>query len=262
LVAIADAVADISAGFARYPLWSYMAVRELKLRYARSFIGPFWVTLTMAAWVIGMSLVSGGLFGASLRDSMPYVTLGIVAWTFLATVLNESASCVVAAKHILLQSRMPVTTFVWLVLFRNLIVAGHNMAIFAVLVVAFGLWPNMNWLWLLAGLPPLLLAALGMSLLVAVITPRYRDLAPLIGSLTTIGFLLSPVMWRPDNMVRFRFIYDYNPFAHLIAIFREPLLGRVPPIESLEAAGATAAVTLLLGFLALAGVRRRLTYWL
>jgi lipopolysaccharide transport system permease protein len=262
LVAISDAVADLRGGFERFPLWRYLAFRELRLRYARSFIGPFWITVTMAVWVTGISLLMGGLFGAPLREIAPYITLGVIAWTFLSSVLNEGAACVLTAKGILMQSRVPATTFVWLVMFRNLIVGGHHLVIFAALVVIFGLWPNANWLWLLAGLPLVLLAMFGAALFLAVVTPRFRDLAPFVGSLMTIGFFLSPVMWRPDDLVRHKFLFDFNPFAHLLVIFREPLLGHAPPPLSLAVAAATAVTTLALGFFALALVRRRLTYWL
>ena len=229
---LAIASRDIGQGFQKFPLWRYMACRELRLRYARSFIGPFWITISMGLWVIALSLLYGGLFGAPLEEVAPFITLGVVIWTYLQAVMTEGSTSLMQAKGMLEQMETPISTFVWLVVLRNIIVAGHHMTIFVILIFLYGLWPNMNWLWLGIGLPILLIAGFAMCLFVAVLTPRFRDIAPLTTNFMTVGFFLSPVMWRPSDLQKNEFIVDYNPFTHLMAVFREPLLGRTPDMIS------------------------------
>lgn len=259
---VKSATRELVGGFSQMRLWSFMARRELKLRYARSFIGPFWITLAMGTWLIALSLVYGGLFGASLSEITPHILLGIVPWTFLSATIDESSSCLIRAKSFFLQAKMPLTTFVYLVVFRNLIVGLHHMVIFIALVFVFQLWPNANWLWALVGLLLLVMTAFGLALTAAVLTPRFRDLEPLIVNLTTVGFFLSPVMWRPQDLVRNSFVYDYNPFAHLLDVFRMPLLGEAPDPTSLLIASCTAVVALLTGFIVLGANRNRVIFWL
>jgi len=239
-----------------------MGWRELKLRYARSFIGPFWITLAMGTWLLALSLVYGGLFGAPLHVIAPHILLGVVPWTFLSATANESAASIMKAKNFLLQTKMPVSTFVYLVIFRNLIVGLHHMVIFVGLVVVFKMWLNFNALWSIVGLACLILTGFGIGLITAVLTPRFRDLQPLINNLTTVGFFLSPVMWRPQDLVRYKFVYEYNPFAHLLDLFRLPLLGQAPEPLTLYVACGTAVFTPLVGFLVLGAYRKRIMFWL
>lgn len=259
---VVNAASDLYLGFAQIRLWSFMARRELRLRYARSFIGPFWITLAMGTWLIALSLVYGGLFGASLKEITPHILLGMIPWTFLSATADESAACLVRAKSFFLQAKMPLSTFMYLVVFRNLIVAFHHMVIFVALVFIFQIWPNVNWVWSLLGLFLLMVSAFGISMIAAVLTPRFRDLEPLIANLTTVGFFLSPVMWRPEDLARNKFVYEYNPFAHLLAVFRDPLLGQAPEQLSLIVASATAGFFLITGFLVLGANRNRVVFWL
>lgn len=256
------AARDIVGGFGKFPLWRYMAFRELRLRYARSFIGPFWITISMGLWVIALSLLYGGLFGAPLEEVAPFITLGVVIWTYLQAVLTEGSTSLMTAKGMLEQMETPISTFVWLVLLRNIIVAGHHMMIFVVLIFLYGLWPNMNWLWLCIGIPILLIVGFAMTLFAAVLTPRFRDLAPLITNFMTVGFFLSPVMWRPSDLQKNQFIVDYNPFTHLLAVFREPLLGRVPDMVSIIVSASIAVGLLLIAMLLLGNKKHKIIFWL
>ena len=257
-----EACADLAGGFMRHPVWRFMADRELKLRYARSFLGPIWITLTMGFWVAGLTLLYGGLFGAPLREIAPFITLGVIAWNFLTALLTEGCVCFLQAKGYLMQSRMPISTFVWLVFYRNLLVLAHNMGIFVVLVFAFQLWPNTNWLWALVGWPILFLAGFGFTMLLSVIAARFRDITPLVHSIMTVGFFLTPVMWRPTDLQKNEFIATYNPFAHLLDMFRTPLLGEAPTQYSIIFALVTAVVLFLAGLIAIAVSRRNIMFWL
>lgn len=262
LSSISAAMDDFTGGLSRYPLWHYLAHREVKLRYARSFLGPVWITLTMALWVTGLSLLYGGLFGASLGEVAPFITLGVIGWNFITTVMQEGCVSFVSARGYLLQSKMPLTTFTWLVFYRNVIILSHNMLVFFALVFIFQLWPNMNWLWILAGWPLVFLSGFSLCLLLAVLAARYRDITPLVSSVMTVGFFLTPVMWRPSDLTKNRFIADLNPFAQLLEVFRSPLLGERPSDYALIFAACTTLALLVAAFMALATSKKRILYWL
>lgn len=253
---------DLIGGFRRHPLWRFMADRELKLRYARSFLGPIWITLTMGFWVAGLTLLYGGLFGAPLREIAPFITLGVISWNFLAAVMNESCTCFLSAKGYLMQSRMPLPTFVWLVFYRNILVLLHNMAIYFLMVLIFQLWPNQNWLLAFIGWPVFFLAALGFAMLLSVLAARFRDITPLVSSIMTVGFFLTPVMWRPADLMKNHYIAAYNPLAHLITVFRDPLLGVAPSQYAILFALVTAIVLFLAGLVAIAASRKNIMFWL
>lgn len=253
---------DLLGGLRSFPLWYFMAHRELKLRYARSFLGPIWITLTMAFWVGGLTLLYGGLFGAPLEEIAPFITLGVIAWNFLTAVMVEGCTSLITARGYLLQSPVALSTFTWLVFYRNLLILMHNMTVFVILMVVFQLWPNVNWLWALVGWPILFIAGFGLALLFSITAARFRDIAPLVSSIMTIGFFLTPVMWRPSDLVKNQFIATWNPFTHLLEVFRAPLLGVAPSELSLLAATGISLFLLLSSLWALAASKRQLIFWL
>ncbi|MCU1340557.1 MAG: transporter permease, partial [Bryobacterales bacterium] len=48
------AARDIYGGISNFRLWSMIGWRDIKQRYRRSTLGPFWLTLSMAFMVTGL----------------------------------------------------------------------------------------------------------------------------------------------------------------------------------------------------------------
>ena len=55
------AVSDIREGLRRRRSWSYLAVENVKNRYRRTVLGPWWLTLQMVIFIVGISIVFGQL---------------------------------------------------------------------------------------------------------------------------------------------------------------------------------------------------------
>jgi hypothetical protein len=100
---------DLLHGFCNLPLVWTVARQDVKLRYARSVIGPLWITITMALYVVALGFVFGGLFGASIRDVVPWIALGMIAWNLLANILTEASVVLVQNRGLLLQAKLSVS---------------------------------------------------------------------------------------------------------------------------------------------------------
>ena len=59
---IALAMRDIIAGLRAYELWTTIGWHDIRQRYRRSVVGPFWITISMAAMIVGLSYLYSGLF--------------------------------------------------------------------------------------------------------------------------------------------------------------------------------------------------------
>ena len=67
--------------------------------------------------------------------------------------------------------------------------------------------------------------ALAVCLLLGAFCARFRDIAPIIGSVMQIAFFLTPVIWQPEQLGRHVVLLPFNPFFALLEIVRAPLLG-------------------------------------
>ena len=74
------ALRDIAEGLHRWRLWGLMGWQDIRRRYRRSVLGPFWLTLSMGVLVVTLGFLYGALFGIAIDDYLPYLTLGFLAW--------------------------------------------------------------------------------------------------------------------------------------------------------------------------------------
>ena len=56
---LSDPLRDFSSALERWRLWSLLGWLDIRQRYARSALGPFWITLSMGVMVGSLGLVYG-----------------------------------------------------------------------------------------------------------------------------------------------------------------------------------------------------------
>jgi lipopolysaccharide transport system permease protein len=253
---------DLELGRRQLPLVVHMAWQDIRVKYARTVLGPFWITVTLGMYVMAMAFVFGGLFNTPLAVLLPWVTLGLITFGYISNIMMESSTVLINNKSMLLQTRMSFAIWVVFVTLRNMLVAAHHLVVFVGVVILLRLEISLTWLLFIPGAVIMTVFAFGIGLIAAIASARFRDLPPLIVNLYTVGLLAVPVLWRPDDLQRYRGIADYNPVTYLMAVVREPLLGQVPGQSTYVIAIVSAAVVVGLGFLLLAMTRRRIMLWL
>jgi ABC-type polysaccharide/polyol phosphate export permease len=146
---------------------------------------------------------------------------------------------------------------------RNLIYLGHHLVIVLGVLVYFNYWNHANYPVALLGLILLVANIAWISLLVAIISARFRDIPQIVQSITQAAAIMTPVFWLPDRIPeRYHLILDANPFYHLLEAVRAPLLGKgVAPHTFLFLAGM-AAVGWVLTFVLFSNTRRRIVHYL
>ena len=65
---------------------------DIKIRYVRSTLGPFWITLSMIILIGGLSFVFVSLWGIPLKRTMPWIALGIIMWNYISNYIDESST--------------------------------------------------------------------------------------------------------------------------------------------------------------------------
>jgi ABC-type polysaccharide/polyol phosphate export permease len=228
---LAQALDDIAGGAARWWIWSNMAWEDIRLRYRGSMLGPFWLTLSMAVMIATLGIVYSTIFAAKIRTYLPFLTLGLLLWTFISAVVGEGCTCFISAESIIRQVRMPFTTHVFRVLYRNLIVLGHNAVVYLAVVWLFAVPIDARALVALPGLALDIANGIWVCLLLGMLSARFRDVVPIVGSVIQIVFFTTPILWLPASLNgHYQWIVDFNPIYAMIEIVRAPLLGQ--PVQA------------------------------
>ncbi|GGI32121.1 glycosyltransferase [Bradyrhizobium guangdongense] len=209
-----------SIGIAAILAWS-----DMRHRYVRSLLGPFWMSLQMAIVVAVLGSVIGQMSNGDMLARLPMLALSMTAWTFLNSVVLDATTALQNSASLIRDRALPPVIFLLQCTFRQGLFALHNAC------VPLALWllltPH-NLSGALAALPGLSLfvvCTFALSLVLGALATRYRDLKPIIESTLMLAFLASPVIWSADMVNHRSTVMRLNPLTHLFAVWREPLTG-------------------------------------
>ena len=256
---------DLIDGARRVNLWARLGWMEVKRRYRRTVIGPFWSVVSLATFVATMGAVGAGLWRLDLYTYLPYLTAGMLAWTMISTSLGEACGVFIANTNLFRNSRCDFSLLAYSLVWRNLLVFLHHLVAYALVVLAlaphFLLSPAT--LLLLPGLALLALNGVWITLLLGMACLRFRDIQQIVLSVLQICFIITPILWPADLLVgngRLVFV-DLNPIYHCVNVVRAPLLGTVPAAESYLVVAGLAVIGWLVTYWLFGRFRARIPYW-
>lgn len=257
------ALQDIADGIMSWRIWFLLGSQDIRLRYRRSMLGPFWLTLSMAITVYSMGFLYGHLFKMDLQQYFPFLAAGMLIWTLISTTVNESTNAFMEAAGYLKQMKLPYIAFILRVVTRNIITFAHNIiAIIPIMFychISFG-WHTFAIIW---GVMIVAVNGVVYGMILALLGSRFRDIEKVIQSVIQVIFFLTPVMWMPKLLPeKYYFVMKFNPFAQFIDLIREPLMGFWPSLyTNVFVLGITIIGLVLMMFL-FTKVRHRIIYWL
>lgn len=258
---LSRAVTDIGEGVQLYWLWSRLAYHDIKMRYRGSVIGPFWLTLTTGIMAGSMGFLYAKLFKIDVHDYMPFVTIGLIVWQFISTTVNEACMTFVAVAGEVQQVRLPFSSHIFRLVYRNFLVLGHNVIILPIVLVIFPSHVSSTLLTLIPALVVIAFNAGWLACLLGMFGARYRDLPPIVANFLQVLFFVTPIFWKPEALGRFRMIAQFNPLNAAIDIIRAPLLGGMPDSASWPMMLMMTAIGCTGTFFFFARFRGRIAYW-
>jgi ABC-type polysaccharide/polyol phosphate export permease len=252
---------DLFDGLRAHRVWIQLARMDIKQRYRRSLLGPFWITIAMVVWIVAIGPLYSVLLGIGSREFIPYLAMGIITWGLVSGVLLEGANAFVSAENLVRSVRLPYTVHILRVLQRNLIVFLHNLLAFVPFMIWLGIWPQWRWLAAIPGVALILLAALPTSFMLGTLSARFRDLQQMIASIVQLMFFVTPIFWQPSLLGERTYLADYNPFHLLLETVRGPIVDGIPPLAVYLRVFALIAFLFLVAAPFFSRYRRRLAFW-
>ena len=259
------ALADIIEGARASHLWGLLGWQDIRRRYRRSIIGPFWLTISMGVLVATLGTLYGALLKVDPAVYVPHLALGFIVWTLISGLITDGCTAFITAESIIKQTNLPLSVHVYRIVWRNCLILCHNAAIFVAVVALFAV--STGWIGFLAlpGLAFLVLNGIWVGLVLGVVSARFRDVPPILESVVRILFFVTPIIWMPELMpgraLMLAVVLDFNPLFHFVEVVRAPLLGQAPELVSWLAVSGITLGGWLLAFALLRRYRRRIAYW-
>ena len=258
---IAIGFLDLLESIKLWRLWSLLGWLEIRQRYARSTLGPFWLTISMGILVGTMGVVYGLLLGQNLSNYLPMVAIGIVVWALFSSIVSEGSSAYIMSANYIKQVKTPRLIYIFQVSWKSLVIFAHNAVIILIILIFVGIHKPFLSLLSIVGLILLLLNATWIAAFVGLISARFRDFPQMVQALLQVAFYVTPIVFEAKMLGKYDWIVLLNPISYLVIIIREPLLGKTPSLI----AWAIAVLMALFGWLIVLYLtgkyHKRIPYW-
>lgn len=199
--------------------------REIKRKYARSYLGIVWSVLNPLLSMAVMSMIFTTIFKRSIENYPVYFLTGSILWSLFTGATNSAMTALVDNKTMLIKVKLPMAVFPLSRCFTALTNFGYSMVAYAIMLVVFQIKPNLYLplIFLYGGL--LFLFAVGIGYILSVLYVLFGDIQHLYSVLLTIWMYMSalfyPVSSTSESM---QAVIIRNPIYNYIACARKCVL--------------------------------------
>ena len=238
-------------GFFQYRnLLRQLVIRDLKIKYRRSFLGYLWSVLNPLMIMIVMTIVFSTMFRRNIENFPVYLLTGQVLFNFMTNSTNQSMRSILSSAALLKKTYVPKYIFSLSKATSCLVDLVLSLGALALVVVFTGVRPT----WCMVLFPVVLLQlyvfCVGLGLFLAQATVFFRDIQYIYSVITTAWMYLTPVFYPPDILPEpvFQAVQTFNPMYCYITQFRDVILYGVMPSWQLWGQGCLiAGISLLIG---------------
>ena len=206
-----------------------MARREMVDMHAGQVAGVVWLIVHPLLLFVVYAFLFTVVFkvriaGRGPNDYVIYLFSGLVPWLLTQDVLSRTANVLVANISIVKSVMFPIEVLVAKTVLSSVAVQFVLLAATVIyIVVSREALPA-----ILLLLPLLFFLHLtllwGLALLLAAVTPYFRDVPEIVRVFLTVNIYLMPIMYLPDMApAPLRFILIINPFSSLIWCYQDVL---------------------------------------
>ena len=206
--------------------WWFTATARTRARFARTFLGSFWLGLSNLLSIAALALVYGTVF--KVQDFSTYVVylgIGLVVWNGISSAIGSAPNLFEHNQahvqntnlnpifYVLEEWAFQLQTFLqsFLLVLLALSWFQHNLLLN---LIAYGWLPLLNLFLFLFWLP----------MIVCLLGARYRDFYQLVPIVLQLVFLLSPILYRKDNLGGMAWTANFNPLYQVLSPVRHALM--------------------------------------
>jgi ABC-type polysaccharide/polyol phosphate export permease/GT2 family glycosyltransferase len=214
-------------------IWN-LTLRDLKVKYKRSWLGFFWTLLNPLIVVAVLVAVFSYIVRIPIENYWAFLVSGYFVFFFFSTALDGSVQAALGNAYLWRKayfSREVLIVSSVLTRFLEFLIE-MSIVLIALAVFHHGAIP-FSFIMLLPLLPMLFLFTIGITFPLVTLAIYFNDVLQIIPRLTLALFYISPVFYSVDFVPeKFRDIYLLNPIAVLLNMIHLSLYqGEIPDMK-------------------------------
>lgn len=212
------------------PLLNELVSRDIKIKYRRSVLGVLWTVLNPLCMMVILSIVFSNIFKFDIENFPLYILSGQVIFNFFNDATTSSMTSILFNASLIKKVYVPKYLFVLARIvssFINLI--ASLCALLVMMVVSRA---ELHWEIMLSVIPLTMVVgfSLGIGLILASLTVKFRDIMHLYAVFTTGLMYLTPVIYPisilPETIKK---LVMLNPLTNYLNMFRDVMFNHMIP---------------------------------
>lgn len=229
----------------------FLALRDIQVRYKQAALGILWAIIQPLFTMIVFSVLFGRVARFS-SDDMPYPVFSFSAlllWMYFSATLSLAGNSLVGNANLITKVYFPRVLMPAASALAGLLDVGIGALFLIGLMIYHGIVPGWGAFLAPLSVAHLFLLTLGLSMFLAAMNVRYRDVKYVIPFLTQIWLFVTPIIY-PVTFIpeRYQGLLALNPVTGIIEGFRASLLAtKSIPWDLIGTSWAVTIVILLVG---------------
>jgi lipopolysaccharide transport system permease protein len=216
-------------------LWEYRELlyfltwRDIKVRYKQTVLGAAWAIIQPFFTMVVFSVFFGKLAQIP-SDGIPYPIFSytaLVPWTFFAHGLSQASNSLVGGARLIRKVYFPRLAMPIATVLSGVVDFALAFIVLLGMMLAYGIVPTVDVLWLPLFLLLALTTSLGTGLWLSAMNVQFRDVRYTVPFITQFWMFATPIAY-PSSLIEnplLRTLYGINPMSGVVEGFRWALLG-------------------------------------
>jgi ABC-type polysaccharide/polyol phosphate export permease len=241
---------DLLELYAYRDLLKNLVVRDLTVRYKRSFFGFMWTMINPLINTLVLTIVFSTVFRFKVPDFIIYFLSGYLLWNFFAQSTILSSRAILKNGEIFKKIYVPKSIFVLSIVGSELINFAFALIPLCLVLLIIRKTISFSLIFLPVPIFFMILFTLGIALLLAASSVFFYDIIDGYQILLLPWMYLTPIFYPLDIIPpRFLPLIKLNPMFYLVECFRAPIYeGQIPDLMVILTAGTLACLSLCLGY--------------
>ncbi len=205
-----------------------LAWRDIRVKYAQTYIGLLWTFINPVFNILILSFVFGVVAKVDTNGvpQILFTVAGLSAWTYFSTLINEAGNSIVGAQSMIKKIYFPRLVIPLSKAISGLVDLVVTLICLVIIMGFYGISPGVNAIYLPVFIILVLLSGLSAGIFVSALTTRYRDFSFIVPMIVRIGLFATPIAYAASAVpAKYKLIYFLNPMAGIVEGFRWSLLG-------------------------------------
>ncbi|MBT3249537.1 MAG: ABC transporter permease [Candidatus Pacebacteria bacterium] len=213
-----------------------MTEKEIKARYKHAVLGFLWVILNPLLQMLVLGFVFHFFMPVNVDNYFLFLFSGLLPWNLFSMSLTKTTSSIVYERSLIQKANFPRETIPLSIILSNMfhflislgllliLLIGDKIFLEHYSVMALGVYAS-RFLGLIPLLLWLLILTTSLSLLLAALNVKYRDVNFIVQAVMPLWFYVTPVVYTlnllPESL---RPLFYLNPMTAIIEGFHRVLL--------------------------------------